>query len=610
VSGTLTPRRVSLVALLVISVVLAGAGTAFAFWTGAGSGSAVATGDFIPRGQTPTTSVTPANSPTVNVSFNRVSTTGAAAITAYLVTRYNASTSTFASVGGCTVGATTVTCADTPGDGSWQYTDTPFIAGTSWTGQESPKSSAVTVDTAPALTSMVMQDTNSNGKIDHVVVTFSGALASSTATAPWTLTNVPSGGSLASVSTSGTTATLVLTEGAGAADTSVGTFKVALAASATGIRDAAGNQSSFAATAPADGAGPLKTAIEMLDANGNGKVDRVRVTYSESVVPVSPATTAKWTLANVPSAGSIDTVSAIAGSGSAQILVPVNEGAGAADTSVGSFTVASATGAVADAAGNNSIAFTAGAPTDKAAPARASMVMQDSNADGKIDRVAVSYSESLASSPTGTWALANVPSSGTLGTATISGNQVLVGINPGAGAADTSVGSFTVALTANAPKDAAGNTAATFVATAPTDGAGPVLVLITNGPGTTAGLMQAGNSLTLVFSEALQASTVPSSVAVKEERAGPSTFTMPGLTVSASISNNYLGANSSFGSATGTVTVSADRKSVTVTLGPITTSGSGVAPGTAGVNIAPAAALQDPSGNSAPNTTASVTPLF
>ena len=100
---------------------------------------------------------------------------------------------------------------------------------------------------APVRTAMVMQDVNGNGKVDQVSVTFSETLASSTDTAPWTLANVPSGGTLASVSTSGAVATLTLNEGAGAPDTSVGSFTVALAASATGIRDAAGNQSSFAA---------------------------------------------------------------------------------------------------------------------------------------------------------------------------------------------------------------------------------------------------------------------------------------------------------------------------------------------------------------------------
>ena len=50
---------------------------------------------------------------------------------------------------------------------------------------------------------------------------------------------------------------MTLTEGS--VDTAVGSFTVALAASATGVKDAQGNLASFAATAPADKAGPVPT---------------------------------------------------------------------------------------------------------------------------------------------------------------------------------------------------------------------------------------------------------------------------------------------------------------------------------------------------------------
>ena len=47
---------------------------------------------------------------------------------------------------------------------------------------------------------MAMQDTNGNGKVDHVAVTFNKTLAAYTAGRSSTLTNVPSAGSLGSVS--------------------------------------------------------------------------------------------------------------------------------------------------------------------------------------------------------------------------------------------------------------------------------------------------------------------------------------------------------------------------------------------------------------------------
>ena len=52
-------------------------------------------------------------------------------------------------------------------------------------------------------------DTNFNGKIDHVTAVFSETLSAYTAgITPWTLTAVPSGGTLASVTVATTTATL------------------------------------------------------------------------------------------------------------------------------------------------------------------------------------------------------------------------------------------------------------------------------------------------------------------------------------------------------------------------------------------------------------------
>ena len=357
---------------------------------------------------------------------------------------------------------------------------------------------------APVRTGMTMLDGDADGKIDTVTVSFSESLASSSATAPWTLANVPSGGTLASVSTGGNTATLALTEGAGAANTAVGSFTVALAANIAGITDAASNQSSFAATAPADGAAPVMVSMLMQDSNSNGKVDRLVTTFSETLNSTSPNNT-PWTLANVPSGG---TKGALAISTSVATLT-ITEGAGAADTSVGSFTVtlaASASG-IRDAAGNLS-SFAATAPSDAAAPARTAMTMLDSNGNGKIDTVTVTFSESLASSSaTAPWTLANVPSGGTLASVSTGGNTATLALTEGAGAANTAVGSFTVALAANIAgiTDAASNQSL-FAATGPTDGAAPVMVSM---------LMQDSNSngkvdqLVTTFSETLN-STSPS----------------------------------------------------------------------------------------------------
>jgi hypothetical protein len=331
---------------------------------------------------------------------------------------------------------------------------------------------------APVRLSLVMQDSNSNGKIDRVVSTYSETLASSTDATVWTLANVPSAGTKSTVSTSGATATLLITEGGGGADTGVGSFTVALAAGAAGIRDAAGNQSSFAATAPTDAALPILQSLVLRDNDANGKVDRVVATYSETLA--SSTDNALWTLGGaIPSGG---TKGALSTSGGTATLL-ITEGAGTVDTAVGTLTVALANGVtgIKDATGNQAASFGAVAPADGAIPIRQSLLMQDSNTNGKVDRVVATYSESLATSTDATlWTLANIPSTGTKGTVSTSGATATLLITEGAGTATTAVGSFTVALTAGATgiRDAAGNQAAAFAATAPTDDADPVLLTL------------------------------------------------------------------------------------------------------------------------------------
>ncbi len=252
-----------------------------------------------------------------------------------------------------------------------------------------------TIDrTAPVETALQMLDTNANGKIDRVTATFGETLASSTGTAPWTVANVPSGGTLASVGTSGSIATLTLTEGAGAANTAVGAFTVALAANATGIRDAAGNQASFSAAAPADLAAPVRTAGTMLDVNANGKIDQVTVAFSETVA--SPITATAFTLANTPSGGTL----AGATASTNVVTLAITEGAGTATTAVGSFTVALAAAptGVRDGALNQA-SYAATAPADGAGPVPLAVSDTSGAFEGRIetgDTFVASFSEAIA----------------------------------------------------------------------------------------------------------------------------------------------------------------------------------------------------------------------
>jgi hypothetical protein len=426
---------------------------------------------------------------------------------------------------------------------------------------------------APAILTAQMQDAGTvNGKVDKVALTFSETLATySAGNTPWTLTNVPSGGTLASVTASGTTGTLTLTEGAGAPDTAVGAFSVALAASATGIRDAAGNQT-VATLAPTDGAKPFKTTMEFFDTNVDGRVDQVLATFSEALAPFT-AGNGVWTLTNVPSAGTLNSV-AVSG---AVATLSLTQGAGAATTAVGTFKVALTANAagIRDAAGNQS-SFTAVAPTDKAAPVLVTLSMLDTDGNGLVNRVTALFSETLTGYSAGAtpWTLTNVPSGGTLNTVTTSSATATLNITEGAGPADTSVGAMTVALASSATgvHDAALNQGS-FAATAPLDAAKPVAVTITDTNGANDGKTELGDSLSIIFSEALAPATVPSTATVTltdPSGTGNDTLSISGILNGARTTTSNLHItldNSSAAFDPSPVVLSNGNKTVTITVG-------------------------------------------
>jgi hypothetical protein len=151
-----------------------------------------------------------------------------------------------------------------------------------------------TIDlTAPQLApgGIEMFDADRDGKIDRLTVRFTEPIASNPQDlARWTLTDVPSGGSLASVVASGDTVTLTLTEGPAAGDTAVRAFRVALSKGLAGVHDLAGNEASFVAIAPVDRAGPVPVSVWDTDGTEGGRIqpgDTLGFTFSE---PLSPPT--------------------------------------------------------------------------------------------------------------------------------------------------------------------------------------------------------------------------------------------------------------------------------------------------------------------------------
>jgi hypothetical protein len=125
-------------------------------------------------------------------------------------------------------------------------------------------------------------------------------------------------------------------------------------------------------------------AAQMADNDHDGRIDQVQVTFSGAL---DPSCTSGWTLANVPSGGSLAGVTI---SGSTATLA-VTEGPGVPDTAVGGFTVAFA-------GCSNAAAFGPLAPSDAAGPVFVSLG-DGGGVDGKPepgDTLDLTFSEPLS----------------------------------------------------------------------------------------------------------------------------------------------------------------------------------------------------------------------
>jgi large repetitive protein len=180
-------NRLVLCALgLGFGLAIALAGAASAYWVVSvfsGTNGAEAAAQTLPIGATPGASVSPASNPNVSIAFGQSLSSGGSALSAYTVTRYlMGATSGVAISGSCTPG-TTVVCTDSPGPGTWLYTDTPTI-GTYWVGTESQKSSAVIVE---AQTS-VSVSASASGIAGSALAPSSATLSNASATFGGTIT--------------------------------------------------------------------------------------------------------------------------------------------------------------------------------------------------------------------------------------------------------------------------------------------------------------------------------------------------------------------------------------------------------------------------------------
>jgi hypothetical protein len=114
---------------------------AFAAWATSGAGAAAGAATTMPSGAAP--SGTPGTG-SVTLTWSSVTLTDGAAVTGYVIKRYDSNGTSYVVNASCAGVVATTSCTEqTVPAGTWSYTDTP-VAG-SWTGGESARSAPVTV---------------------------------------------------------------------------------------------------------------------------------------------------------------------------------------------------------------------------------------------------------------------------------------------------------------------------------------------------------------------------------------------------------------------------------------------------------------------------------
>lgn len=120
------------------------AGIASAYWTSSTTGSATAATDTLLAGNQPTTTV--GSTATVTLNWAATTTQAGHPASGYKIARYSSASSgtPVAATGGCASVVTALTCTEqSVPAGTWYYSVTPVVGG--WSGPESPRSSATTV---------------------------------------------------------------------------------------------------------------------------------------------------------------------------------------------------------------------------------------------------------------------------------------------------------------------------------------------------------------------------------------------------------------------------------------------------------------------------------
>ncbi|WP_094228267.1 beta strand repeat-containing protein [Methanolobus psychrotolerans] len=334
---------------------------------------------------------------------------------------------------------------------------------------------ALTDSAAPAIKTATTRDSNGNGKLDNVTIVFTESVSDASLNAA----NFSIGGVAADAMVTGDTgndSTVIFTISNDSSQ-SVDTDSVDVVFTAGSYSDGTNVRTEDQTVTSIDAAAPVITGQEYRDANGDGTVDQVVLTFSEEIT-YSEYEDVDWTV----SAGSITGLDVTAGTATnnATLVLTATANANITGGSEAPTIQYNVAGEVSITDGTNTLASTTTLTlADAAAPVVISRTTGDADFDGYIDMVTLTYSEALDSSELGDFAVAVTGYDGESYYDAVNSDNVIVVNVTESGSYDTDATPEVQVTNAGTVTDRAAtpnNIVAEESATQATDGAAPAIV--------------------------------------------------------------------------------------------------------------------------------------
>ncbi len=341
------------------------------------------------------------------------------------------------------LGTTTIKYTD-------QGTDNSITDGTNNTAT---MGSAITVTdgAAPVLLSASYKDSNGDGTVNRIDAVYSENITGSSffESGDWALPTNSANLTVSSGAFSGSN--VQITVGRALANTTaLGTTTLkytSTAVTANSMSDGINPSVNSDVITLTDAALPVIVSAETGDANNDGTVDRLTLTFSEQV-DLTNVANANFTLTEIPSGSS----AAISGTYSSSnqtsvVLTLTGVTANRTDHTI-SPKYNDAAGTIIDNALNEMSFSETVTGTDGAAPVLLSADYKDTNANGNVDRIDAKFSEDISSSvfESGDWTFPTNPKSAGVASGVVVGSVVRITVS---GVSGSSLGTTTVKYTSN-----------------------------------------------------------------------------------------------------------------------------------------------------------------